>query len=79
MWKSLSTLWPYLRKYRRGLSLGIGALLMKDVLAVTLPVVIKNGVDSLTHGFQIRVILQLATLLIGLSLVKGLFQYWMRE
>ncbi len=78
MWKSLSTLWPYLRKYRGGLALGIGSLLMKDVLAVSLPVVIKNGVDSLTHGFQIRFVLQLAALLIGLSLVKGLFQYWMR-
>jgi ATP-binding cassette, subfamily B, multidrug efflux pump len=78
MWKSLSTLWPYMRKYRGGLALGIGSLLMKDVLAVTLPVVIKNGVDSLTHGFQIRAVLQLAALLIGLSLLKGLFQYWMR-
>src|SRR3954471_19708943 len=78
MWKSLSTLWPYMRKYRGGLALGIGSLLLKDALAVSLPVVIKNGVDSLTHGFQIRVVLQLAVLLIGLSLLKGLFQYWMR-
>jgi ATP-binding cassette subfamily B multidrug efflux pump len=78
MWKSLSTLWPYMRKYRGGLALGMGSLLMKDVLAVTLPIVIKNGVDSLTHGFQIRAVLQLAALLIGLSLLKGLFQYWMR-
>src|SRR3954452_4586677 len=78
MWKSLSTLWPYMRKYRGGLALGMGSLLMKDVLAVTLPIVIKNGVDSLTHGFQIRTVLQLAALLIGLSLLKGLFQYWMR-
>ena len=78
MWKSLSTLWPYIRKYRGGLTLGIGSLLVKDVLAVSLPVVIKNGVDSLTHGFQIRVVLQLAALLIALSLLKGLFQYWMR-
>jgi ATP-binding cassette subfamily B multidrug efflux pump len=78
MWKSLSTLWPYLRKYRGGLALGIGSLLLKDALTVSLPVVIKYGVDSLTHGFQIRVVLQLAALLIGLSLFKGLFQYWMR-
>jgi ATP-binding cassette, subfamily B, multidrug efflux pump len=65
-------------RYRRGLALGLGALLMKDVLAAALPLVIKNGVDSLTHGFQIRIVMQLAALLIGLSLVKGLFQYWMR-
>ena len=78
MLKSLSTLWPYLRRYRGGLAWGIGALLMKDLLAVSQPLVIKNGVDSLTHGFQLRVVIQLAGLLIGLSLVKGLFQYWMR-
>src|SRR5579875_2082618 len=78
MLKSLSTLWPYMRRYRGGLALGIGALLMKDILAASLPLVIKNGVDSLTHGFHIRAVLQMAALLIGLSLVKGLFQYWMR-
>ncbi len=78
MLKSLATLWPYMRRYQKGLSLGIAALLMKDALAAALPVVIKYGVDSLTHGFVIRVVLQLAALLIGLSLVKGLFQYWMR-
>ncbi|MGA8028725.1 MAG: ABC transporter ATP-binding protein [Bryobacteraceae bacterium] len=78
MLESLSTLWPYIRRYRGGLSLGIGALLLKDGFAATLPIVIKHGVDSLTRGFQIRIVLQLAALLIGLSLVKGLFQYWMR-
>ena len=78
MLRSLSTLWPYLRRYRGGLSLGIGALLLKDALAAALPIVIRNGVDSLTRGFQIRVVLQLAGLLVGLSMVKGVFQYWMR-
>ncbi len=51
---------------------------MKDLLAVAQPLVIKNGVDSLTHGFQVRIVVQLAALLVALSLVKGLFQYWMR-
>ena len=78
MLKSFSTLWPYMRRYRAGLSLGIGSLLMKDLLAAALPLVIKDGVDSLTRGFQLRIVMQLAALLIGLSLVKGLFQYWMR-
>ncbi len=78
MLQSLSTLWPYVLRYRRGLALGIGALLMKDVLAAALPLVIKYGVDSLTRGFQIRVVIQMAALLVGLSLVKGVFQYWMR-
>ena len=78
MFRSLSTLWPYMHRYRRGLSLGIGALVMKDVLAASLPIVMKYAVDSLTRGFVLRFVLQLAALLIGLSLVKGVFQYWMR-
>lgn len=67
-----------MRRYRKGLSLGIGSLLMKDALAAALPIVLKYGVDSLTRGFVLRIVLQLAGLLIGLSLIKGLFQYWMR-
>src|SRR5438045_790565 len=78
MLKSLSTLWPYLRRYRMGLALGLASLLAKDALAAALPIVIKYGVDSLTRGFQLRIVMQLAALLIGLSMVKGIFQYWMR-
>jgi ATP-binding cassette subfamily B multidrug efflux pump len=78
MLKSLATLWPYLKRYRGGLGLGIGALAMKDVLAACQPIVIGWGVDSLTHGFQMRIVMELAGALIGLSLVKGVFQYWMR-
>ncbi len=78
MLKSLSTLWPYLGRYKLGLTLGMGALLMKDLLGALLPLIIRNGVDSLTRGFQLKVVMQLAALLIGVSLVKGVFQYWMR-
>ncbi len=78
MLKSLSTLWPYMQRYRTGLALGIGSLVMKDVLAASLPIVLKYAVDSLTRGFVLRLVLQLAALLIGLALVKGIFQYWMR-
>ena len=78
MLKSLSTLWPYVGRYRKGLALGIGALVMKDLLGAALPLVIKYGVDSLTSGFKLRAVLELAALLIAVSAVKGLFQYWMR-
>lgn len=67
-----------MRRYRGGLALGIGALLMKDALLAALPLVIKHGIDSLMAGFRLSLVLQLAGLLIGLSAVKGLFQYWMR-
>src|SRR5882672_1867118 len=78
MLKTLSTLLPYVRRYRKGMAMGMGALLMKDALAAALRLVIKNGVESLMGGFQLRLVLQFAALLIGLSAMKGLFQYWMR-
>ena len=78
MFKTLPTVWPYMRRYRKGLSLGLGALLMKDILAASLPVVLKDGVDSLTSGFQMRIVLELAAAIVGLAAIKGVFQYWMR-
>jgi ATP-binding cassette subfamily B protein len=74
----LKTAGPYLWRYRRGLGLGMGALLIKDLLAAALPLVIRSGVDSLTRGFRIGLVFQFAALLVGLSLIKGIFQYWMR-
>ena len=78
MLKTLSTLLPYVRRRMGGLSLGMGALLLKDALGAVLPLVIKDGVDSLTKGFQLRVVIELAGVLVGLSLLKGVFQYFMR-
>jgi len=74
----LKTAGPYLWKYRRGLALGMGALILKDLLGAVLPIVIRSGVDSLTRGFRIAIVFEFAALLVGLSLVKGIFQYWMR-
>ncbi len=69
---------PYLWRHRRGVALGMGALLLKDVLGAALPLAIRSGVDSLTSGFRIEKIFQFAGLLVGLSFLKGMFQYWMR-
>ncbi len=69
---------PYLWRHRRGLALGMGALAVKDLLHAALPLVIRDGVDSLTSGFRLETIFRLAALLIALSIGKGIFQYWMR-
>ena len=78
MRETISTLWPYLWRYRRGLSVGLGALILKDAMAAMMPIILKYGVDTLTEGFRLVFILELAGLLIGVSLIKGIFQYWMR-
>ncbi len=69
---------PYLWRHRGGLALGMGALLARDILHAALPLVIRSGIDSLTRGFRISLVFEFAALLVGLSAVKGIFQYWMR-
>jgi ATP-binding cassette subfamily B protein len=76
--ESIRTLWPYVRRYRRPMALGMGALVAKDLAAVMQPLVIGRGIDTLMHGFRMETVLWFALTLVGLSAIKGLFQYWMR-
>jgi ATP-binding cassette, subfamily B, multidrug efflux pump len=78
MRETFKTAGPYLWRHRGGLALGMGALIARDVLHATLPLVLRSGIDSLTHGFRISLVFEFAALLIVVSAVKGVFQYWMR-
>lgn len=71
-------LWPYLWRHRRGLAVGFGALIAKDLLVISQPLLIRAGIDSLSAGFSLPAILGLAALLVAISSVKGWFQYRMR-
>ena len=78
MKRSFEVLWPYMYRYRRGLALGMGALVLKDIFAAAQPLVIGAAIDSLTREFALTKVLQFAALLAILSAIKGVFQYWMR-
>jgi ATP-binding cassette subfamily B protein len=78
MRETIRTLWPYLRRYRRNLGLGAGALLARNLAGAAVPLIIRETVDSLTHHFSLRLALWSTTALIGLTALKGAFQYAMR-
>ncbi len=78
MRSSFQRSWPYLRRYKRGLALGFGSLLLKDLSAVAMPVLIRNGIDAMATGFAIRSVIWFALAMIAVSAFKGFFQYWMR-
>jgi len=78
MRESFQALWPYLRRYRRSFALGIGSLILKDLAHASIPLVIGFAIDALTARRPLPVILRFALLLIALSAVRGLFQFWMR-
>src|SRR5437879_4644291 len=76
MWKSLATVRKYLWRYRWGMALGGLCLILKDLAQAVQPLMIRGAVDALAGRGSLFV--RFAMYLIGLALVKGLFQYWMR-
>jgi ATP-binding cassette subfamily B protein len=72
------TAWPYLRRYRRGLLLGLGALVVKDVAGAAMPLLVKAGIDSLTAGAPLAMLYWICAAMVIVIAFKGLFQYWMR-
>lgn len=78
MREALKTAWPYLRRYRRGLALGMGALVLKDAFGVVIPLTIKYGIDAVTGGQPLAVLYWYCAALLGLTAVKGYFMYQMR-
>jgi ATP-binding cassette subfamily B multidrug efflux pump len=78
MWKSLATLRKYLWRYRWGMALGLLCLVLKDLAQAAQPLMIRGAVDALTKSLETRAAVRFAGYLVGLSLLKGIFQYWMR-
>src|SRR5438270_3059772 len=76
--KALRPLWPYLLRYRRGFALGLMALALKDLAAVAAPLVIRTAVDQFSQGAPSVHMWRFAAYLIGIALLRGIFQYWMR-
>jgi ATP-binding cassette subfamily B protein len=75
-WKSLATLRKYLWRYRTAMLLGVLCLVLKDVAQALQPLMIRGAVDTFTGGSGKFV--RFAGMLVGLAVLKGIFQFWMR-
>ncbi len=78
MRESFQTLWPYMKRYRRSLALGMGSLVLKDLAHAAIPLMIGSAIDALTARRPFPVVLRFSLLLIALAAVRGVFQFWMR-
>jgi ATP-binding cassette, subfamily B, multidrug efflux pump len=77
--KSLRPLYPYLKKYRRGFMVSALCVLLLNGIAVQFPQVIRLALDYLQNGGRsINRLGFYASLLIGIALIKGIFQYLTR-
>ncbi len=74
----LRPLFPYLAKYKKRYVVGFSALIITQVVGVTIPLVIKDTFDALTRGVTLHKLAFFACLLLGIALVKAIFQFWMR-
>ncbi len=78
MQNPLRPLFPYLAKYKKGYVIGFSALIITQVVGVTIPLVITDTFDALTRGVTTQKLAFFALLLLGIALVKAIFQFWMR-
>ncbi len=76
--KSLRPLVPYLKRYRRGLFLGGLCVLLTNGISVQFPRVVQHAVDDLRQAVTGHVIAKYALLIVGVFVVKGIFQFLTR-
>jgi ATP-binding cassette, subfamily B, multidrug efflux pump len=82
--KPLLRLLPYLRRYRKTLVLGLLTVVMSNLFTVAQPMFIGRAVDSLKTGLEghslgTSGLLLYALLVVGFSLVAGIFTFLTRQ
>ncbi len=57
---------------------GFLTLAISQLVGVIVPLIIKAGIDGLSRSAPVRTLLFYAGLMLGVALVKAVFQFWMR-
>ena len=68
----------YLRPYRRTVLWGVVALVVVNVLSVSLPLLVRGVINDLQDGFTYSDVLRQAALIVGLATVMGGVRLWSR-
>jgi ATP-binding cassette subfamily B multidrug efflux pump len=78
MWESFGTLRKYLWRYRWGMAAGGLCLVLKDLAYAAQPLMIRSAVDAFQAVPAGRAFMRFSAYLVGLAILKGVFQYGMR-
>jgi ATP-binding cassette subfamily B protein len=78
VFKRLAYLWPYLRNHRRKLILGLLSILASVVVGMANPLLVGRTIDALRESVTRRTLLNYALLIVGVSVVQGIFSYLQR-
>jgi ATP-binding cassette subfamily B protein len=76
--KRLTYLFPYFRRYKRKLVLGVLTIFGSVAFGLLNPLLVGRGIDSLRAALTRGTILRYALLIVGVSAVQGLFSYLQR-
>src|SRR5438093_385969 len=68
----------YVTRYKKRYGAGFAALLLTQTVGITVPLIIKAGIDKIARGAGGRELFVCAGLLVGAGLTKAVFQFWMR-
>jgi ATP-binding cassette subfamily B protein len=74
----LSALWPYLRRYRRKLILGLAAIAASVSLGLAGPLLVGGAIDSLRLEISRGALLRYAGLIVAVTLLQGIFSFTQR-
>ncbi|MDX9712407.1 MAG: ABC transporter ATP-binding protein [Ignavibacteriaceae bacterium] len=77
--KNLLTLKKYFLKYKTKLFLGIVFILISNSMTVILPILLKDAIDELQRNTTSAILLKYAGLIVGTSIVGGIFRYSIRQ
>ena len=78
MLRDLAPLYKYMRRYRWGYVRGTLACVATNIVAVQFPSVLGMAIDRIEKGTTRELILVFASLLVAITLVKGIFLYAQR-
>lgn len=78
MFRRLDPLKPYLSRYKGRYAAGFSALIVTQVVGITIPLIIKAAIDGMSRHVGGSELLFFAGLILGAAAFKAIFQFWMR-
>lgn len=77
--QNLFTLKQYFLRYKSKILLGILFIIISNLLTVYVPIILKDAINDLQNNVASETLLKYAALIIGVSLIAGVFRYLIRQ
>lgn len=77
--KSLSYLIKYFKRYKTKIFLGFLFIFLSNISQIYIPIFLKDAIDSLKVNFNYSTLRNYALLIVGASIISGIFRYYIRQ